>query len=493
MRSCRLILLALLALGAACSTGPSRRRPAVAKRAAAPVEGARLQLGFAPPADRARRPRFRADQQDERGLQVLPDGKLREWEAAGTTWIEIPPPAKRPASWTGADDLQAQLALASYRNGLSLAIRVKDDVHLGARSASALRRSDHVEVSLWPGRRPSSTTRPADRALGLRFRLGTVKQLVEILRPADEPWREAALASFGAAVPGGYQIEARLPLPLLTPLPSGSVDTVHYRVAVFDTDARETAAEAKLVVEGSARLDPPLLVPEAVQKRASLRACMAAEPDALWGYENGWRCSIPYAPETLPEDDGAPPSTVRLGHSLLTAPPTLTWIRERVIFVNLAGVQRGVAALYDKKSTLLSLMRLGVFGAFDPGNAQAKDSDVEPIKLPDETWAVAVTHAYPARARQAGGRCAAGHVIYLSIIALRGCLVSTPFAPAPEPEKPPYLEEIFRATLEDCEESVANDWTLSKDRKTIRVHSSLYPSRGKTTYTFKDGRYLPNS
>jgi hypothetical protein len=74
-------------------------------------------------------------------------------------------------------------------------------------------------------------------------------------------------------------------------------------------------------------------------------------------------------------------------------------------------------------------------------------------------------------------------------VALRGCLVSTPFAPAPAPPSPPFLEEIFRATLEDCESSLANDWSLSKDRKTIKVHSSLHPSRRGVTCVWRDGRY----
>jgi hypothetical protein len=489
------LLCAICVCAAGCGSSPlgvERRASSTRRPASRPASGEALQRGFTPPPERARRPRFRPEG-EERGVQALPDGGLREWEAAGVQWIEARPVSPRAPGWSGADDLQAKLALASYRGGLSLALAVKDDVHVGARYAAALDRSDHVEVELWPQRRPDRS-RAADRALGLHFRLGTVKQLVQLLHP-EEPWREGALSAFGVATAEGYQLEARLPLSLLTPLPAPSIDVVHYRVVVHDADARDgSAAEPTLVAEGSVKLDPPMQVPEAVQRRPSMRICMAAEPDALWGYENGWRCSVPYEEESLDDNDDVV-SGLRLGHSLLVSPPTLQWIRERVVLVNIAGVQRGVMALLDKKDTILSLMHLGVVGALDPGNPLAKDSDAEPLKLPDGSFAVAVTHTTPSwratggRPPHVGARCSVGHRIYLSIIALRGCLLSTPFAPAPEPPSPPFLEEIFRATLEDCESSVANDWSLSKDRKVIKVHSSLYPSRPAVTYAWRDGRY----
>lgn len=453
---------------------------------------------------------------------MLPDGDLREWEAAKVPFVE----AQRLASarrWSGANDLSARVAFASYGGGLSLALAVADDSARAAKVAAGLERSDHVLVELWPGVRPPTrsaalpsigraardpaptpTAALRDRALGIRFRLGTLRQLVVIEKPADESWREAALSAFGAAtgvtaakaVPG-YQLEARLPLSVLTPLPAPRIETLHYRITFFDADqgdAEAEAAEPTARAEGSLRLDPVLEVPEAVQRRPSVRVCMASEPDALWGFEGGWRCSLPYVDEELVEDDGngEKSSALRLGHSILPTPPTLVWLRERVIFVNLAGVQRGLAALLDKKETILSVMRLGVVGALDPGSTWARDSDAEPLKLPDGSWAVAVTHAEPARsALVAGGRCAAGHRVYLSILALRGCLTSTPHQPAPEPDPkhPPYLEEIFRLLLEDCEATSANDWTLSKDRSKITVHSSLYPARPPVVYRYEGGRY----
>jgi hypothetical protein len=496
MRPPSLLSLALAGVCFAIGCGPGEKGPpssgntSASKQSSSPTTEA-LARGVAVPAEKARRPRFRQNH-EESGLKVLPDGDLREWEtAAGVQWIEMTPPRKAASSWSGPSDLQAKLALASYGGGVSMAVAVQDDVHQKARFAAAIPRADHVEVELWPGRRPEAGSRALrDRALGLHFRMGSVRQLVEVLRP-KETWREAALSAAGAVVPGGYQVEARLPLSVLTPLPGAKIDRIFYRVTVYDADDAESLAEPTLAAEGESHLDPPLEVPEAVQRRASVRVCMAAEPEALWGHENGWRCSIPFERQGLGEDDAESSAAIRLGHSLLVAPPTLVWIRERLVFVNLAGVERGIVGLLDKRDTLLSVMRLGVIGAFDPGNTQAKDSDAEPMKLPDGTWAVAVTHSYPDRAMVEGGRCSAGHRIYLSILALRGCLVSTPFEPAPEPDKPPYLEEVFRLLLEDCGGTLANDWTLSKDRQTIAVHSSLHPSRTPQRYVYGEGRYRP--
>jgi len=465
------------------ATGPINFRPAVDE------ESAGLRRGAAPPPALARRPRFKPPTEEKRGLQVLPDGNLREWEVAGASWITLRP-VTGAKGFTGAEDLSAKLAVASYGSGLSLAVDVRDDRRRHAKVSATLRRSDHVEVEVWPGGRPRATLRLRDRAVGVRVLLGGLRELVELVRPS-EAWRQAAIRSFGADDPEGYHLEVRLPLPALTPLPAPRVDRLDYRVTVYDTDEEDEATEPTLRAEGSVSLDPPLEVPEAVQRRGSVRACIASEPDALWGYEGGWRCSVPYLEkDTVVDDDARPGSDLRFGHSLLPEPPTLVWIRERVIFVNLLGVDRGIAALLDKKGTLLSLLPLGVVGALDPGSTWAKDSDAEPIQLPDGAWAVAVTHAYPAATSVVpGGRCAVGHRVLLSVLALRGCLVSTPHVPAPDPPFPPYLEEVFRASLEDCEDTSAHDWTLSKDRSTITVHDSLYPGRAPRIYRYRDGRY----
>jgi hypothetical protein len=422
-------------------------------------------------------------------VRALPDGDLREWEAAGARWIEIRP-VPGASAHGGADDLSGRMALASYGAGLSLALQIRDESHRPARVAAALARSDHVEVELWPGGKPPpSSTKLRDRAVGVRLRLGTLRGLVEVLRPL-EAWRPAATSSFGAERSGGYHLEARLPLSTMTPLPSPRVERLDYRVTVHDADDEQASAVPTLRAEGSLRLDPALEVPEAVQLRPSVRACIAGEPDALWGYENGWRCSVPYVdPGVMVDDDALPQSELRLGHSVLPEPPTLVWIRERVIFVNLTGVNRAVAALFDKKDTLLSLLPLGVVGALDPGSTWARTSDAEPIRLPDGAWAVAVTHAYPAVSLVPGGRCAAGHRVFLSIIALRNCLVSTPQAPAPDPPAPPYLEEVFKVSLEDCAATSASDWELSKDHITITVRNSIEPTRSPRVYRYRMGRY----
>ena len=206
-------------------------------------------------------------------------------------------------------------------------------------------------------------------------------------------------------------------------------------------------------------------------------------------YVNGWRCGVPYQAAMIQEDDADPASPLRLGYARVPEPPRIVWTRERLMFINIVGRERGVAALLDRRDTILSVMPLGVVGAFDPGNPIVKESDAEPMTLPDGTYAVAVTHALGARPGELGGRCRAGHRVYLSVLALRGCLKSTPHAPAPDPPFTPYLEEVFRTLLEDCQGSVANDWSLSRDRKTISVHSSLHPALPPTRWVYKDGRY----
>ena len=97
-------------------------------------------------------------------------------------------------------------------------------------------------------------------------------------------------------------VEVRLPLSVLTPLPVPKIESLHYRVTVHDSDD-DGQARPSLRFEGTARLDPPLMVPEAVQKRASIRVCMATQPGTLWTYVHGWRCGVPYRPETLRIDD----------------------------------------------------------------------------------------------------------------------------------------------------------------------------------------------
>lgn len=473
----------LLCLGGCSGEEPARpeaqheRRSGAGDREQQPEQGEQWMRGAAVPPELARRPRLLAEETPP-GLMAVPDGELAEWQGQAR-WDRKAKPLG--AKYGGPADLEARVALASYSSGLSVAVEVRDDRHQPAQVAGALDRSDHVELELWPERR--------DAPLGLRFHLGTARQLVQVLRPA-EPWREQAISAFGAATPEGYRIEARVPLTALTPLPSPEVKRVHYRVTVHDADEAEEKAEPMLELTGTVDLTPAMTVPAAVRERPSVRVCFAAHRDALWAYENGWRCAVPYPWPHLVVDDRQNPPRIELAFPRVPDPPRIAWIRERVLFLNFIGLERGVAALLDGRETILSVMPLGVVGAEEPGNPRARDSDAEVLTLPDGTYALAVTHAQPAQAGPLGGRCAGGHRILLSILALKGALKSTPESPAPDPPPAtPFLEEVFRTVLEDCETSVANDWTLSRDARTIKVHSSLTPSRPAVRWVYRDGRY----
>jgi hypothetical protein len=364
---------------------------------------------------------------------------------------------------------------------VSLALEVKDERHRPAVAASAFGQADHVEVELWPGAGPGVP--------GIKLRLGTQRQLVEYVRPAEE-WRAKEVSAAGVPAGSGYRVEARLPLSTLTPLSSPRVERLRYRITVFDADEdADSKAQPTLRLEGTASLSPALEVPEAVQKRPSVRLCIASQAGAVWAYRHGWRCAVPYHDDAVARDDTQPRPQARLGFTRIPSPARIVWIRERLMFLNFIGARRGLAALLDGKETILSVMPLGVVGASDPGNPRAHDSGAEHFKLPDGSYAVAVVHSLPAVAGPLGGRCAAGHRIYVSIIALRGCLKSTPHKPAPDPPFTPFIEEVFRVQLEDCDGSVANDWSLSRDRTTIKVHSSLYPARPPVVWSYRSGRY----
>ena len=482
----------LLLLVAGCSDPAAPRKSDHRPTPATPGEDTTLVplRGSPVPARWSVRPRFPPPGQALQGLRALPDGDLAEWVGSTIHWDRNARPVGRPAGYSGRKDLEAWVGLASYGSGLSLAVLARDDSHQPARAASALEGSDHVEIELWPGAKVTPHT-------GLHLRLGTSRQLINVLRPEGEPWRETSISATGAALgaggsgPGGsgYQVEVRIPLSTLTPLPGPRVDAVRYRVTIHDADRDEKEAIPTLRIEGVARLTPSMDLPEAVQKRSSVRICLATQKGALWGYENGWRCAIPVELDAPSPDDTASVSAVAFGYARVPTPPRIVWIRERLLFVNFTSVDRGVAALLDGKDTILSVMPLGVVAAEDPGNPRVKDSGAETLKLPDGTWAVAATHAFPAQPGPLGGRCAGGHRVYLSILALRGCLKSTPHAPAPDPPFTPYLERVFQVLLEDCDSSAANDWSLSRDRRTIKVHSSLYPARPPTVWVFRDGRY----
>jgi hypothetical protein len=473
-----LLCTAVIAVGCSDSPQPVASSSKRSQRADAPQDPLPAAWLKGKPVD-ARwrsRPRFRPQRESPKSLRAMPDGDLGEWRKLAT-WITGRPVAGNADS--------GKLALASYGSGLSLAAIITDNRHVGAKAVSALSQSDHLELELWPGEKAGLAA--------VHVRVGTVRQLVDVLKPSGEPWRVRAISSAGVPkAGGGYVVEARLPLSVLTPLPTPKIKTLRYRVTVFDADGDSGARAAPGIrFEGRVTLDPPLMVPEAVQKRGSIRVCMATQRDSLWTYLHGWRCGVPHRPESFQTDDAAKEvAPMLLGHARVPEAAKIVWIRERLMFVNILGLERGVGALLDKRDTILSVVPLGVVGAFDPGNPRTHDSGAEGLELPDGTYAVAVTHTFPARLGPLGGRCRGGNRIYLSILALRGCLKSTPHKPAPDPPFTPFIEEVFRTLLEGCQGLEANDWRLSRDRRTITVHSSVHPNRPVQRWVFNDGQYV---
>jgi hypothetical protein len=181
---------------------------------------------------------------------------------------------------------------------------------------------------------------------------------------------------------------------------------------------------------------------------------------------------------------------LRLGYSYLPTVPELEGLREHLLFMNFAGVQRGLAALVDEENDVLSVLPLGVVGAEEPGNATTKHSDAKPIILPDGERALVIIHALPAETWGQKGRCLKKPRVFLSIVALRG--VHRLDAPIPSvlAGRPyPYLDEIFQTLLEDCDASAMNRWEFSADHKTIKVYNSIYPTQPAATYIYKGQRY----
>lgn len=489
---------------AAAASGSTSTHAAVAKGARQGPAYPPTRKGFSITPQLARKPRIKP--LGPPGLRAIPDGDLKEWkDSPAATWLEIDQPwqPSRPRLatpypgrsqlrrnvWQGKKDLSARIGLASYSGGISLALKVTDDVHRPALAVSALGQSDHVVLELIP-RGPRGEGKLARHLVGLRLRLGTKRQLIDLVKPRHQQRRLRLIAVTGVPQGRGYRLEAKLPLTALTPLPGPVVHSMGYRVTIYDSDAPSQAAQPTLRLSGELKLSPPLQVPEAVRKRASIRICQATQSEALWGYWHGWRCTVPYVQSGLTVGRD-PDRWVSSAHARVPGPPRLVWIRERLMFVNLPGQRRGVAALLDKNDTILSLFRLGVVGSLSPGNPLTRSSGAEHFKLPDGSWAVAVVHAIPATTTALGGRCGGGHQVSLSVLALRHCLTSTPHKPAPPPPRTPYIEEVLRVLLEDCTRRVANDWTLSKDRRTIRVHSSLYPTRPPVVHVYRGGRYVP--
>ena len=296
-----------------------------------------------------------------RGLHALPDGSLEEWQGRAVHWNRTARPVGRPAGYRGRADLHApRFGLASYGSGVSLALEVFDDSHRPAVATGVLGSSDHVEVELFPG----------DAGPGVKLQLGTLRKLVRFVRPA-QAWRERDVSAAGVASETGYRVEARVPLSTLTPLSGPRIAKIRYRVTLHDADADDLDGRTRptLRFEGSAVLSPPLEVPEAVQRRTSVRICAGSQADALWSFRNGWRCAVPYRDGAVPADDTAAPAGPRPGRTRIPSAPRIVWIRERLMFINFIGARRGLAALVDRGETILSVMPLGVVGSADPGKA----------------------------------------------------------------------------------------------------------------------------
>ncbi len=483
--------LALLALGpCACNKGAEDAKAATAAKPPTTLEegpaSKTLMKGFRPPKKWAVRPRPPKNVKD--GLRALPDGIFTEWGGDRVKWIKARGAIKGASGWTGPADLDGRLALASYSGGISLALEVKDDRRRAAAYAGALDTSDHVDLQLTPVA-DGELSPLARRAVGLHVRLGTVRQLIQQRGEAGIK-RPVSLTCTGVPTEDGYRLEAKIPLTAMAPLPGPVLKKIDFRVTLHDADEEGARAVPTVRFTGRVALDPAPRVHEAVRKRGSVRACMATVKSPLWGYWHGWRCAIPFERPTTQEEDGKSRSPLGLAFHRVPEPPRIVWIRERVLFINLPGLNRGIAALMDERKVITSLMRLGVVSAEDPGNPLSKNSGAEPFKLPDGTWAVAVTHAYPRAPGPLGGKCGGTHRVYLSVLALHRAFTSTPHKPAPQPDPPPEFKEILRVLLEDCRTTVANDWILSKDRQTIEVKSSLHPGRPAVVYDFKKGKYI---
>ncbi|MBW2731145.1 MAG: hypothetical protein JRH20_02060 [Deltaproteobacteria bacterium] len=432
----------------------------------------------------ARRPHFKRPVQG--GVRCNADGSLGEWQSL--RWFEKP---VRLRADSNTEDLSARMAVASYSGGLSLALVARDDSHVPAKALGMFGRTDAVEIVLTPAVVPKGMDASL---LGVRFWLGTFRTLVRFDKPSQR-WRDAAVASFGAETPQGWQLEARIPLSTLTPLPAPRVARWRYRVTLHDADGNEKSAHPSLRFEGEIRFDSVPEVHEAVRRRLSIRACMAAFPQrALWGFHNGWRCSVPYERRRFLSDDAAPGplESVALSHARMPTPPVLRYLRERVVLLNFPGLGRGLAALVKGDKTLISLLDVGIVGARSPGNGQTKESNAKSWRLPDGTWAFSVVHAFPeqpALARPLGGRCEDGRRVFLSIIAVRGAPHVTPHKVVPEPNPPPELEEVLRVQIAGCEDRVARRWRMSADAREVRIYDSLRPSSSPGLYVYDRGIY----
>ena len=450
----------------------------------------------------ARRPRLGVRERASRRCQ--PDGLVDEW--SGVPRIALVRESPKHLSEAGSPT--GYVSMTAYSSGICVMVEVRDKHHLAATSLSTLAKSDHVVVELEP-LYPSA--KPIKVKLGVRMHVGTQRQLVQFTVP-DEPWRAKAVRTEGRLEHDRYVLEMRLPLSTLVPLRVARTQHWRYRITVHDAPA-DGRPESRLRGQGVFHAKPAPSIPASVVHRSSVRICRARFSSALWNYEGGWRCAVPYW-------TGA--SGWRLANARLPSPPRFQYLRERVAIVNVPGLGVGIAALFDRHDKILSLLDFGVVGSKNPGNAHARDSDAEVFQLPDETWAFAMTHATAvhggrstgeclqrdrSRADQIGrggpcgsaGRipaevdvrqhCLAGHRVMRSVVALSGAPTVTPHKAVPDPKPPPRLVEVFRTIIDDCDESRAFAIERSRDKRTIVVRDRVFPLRKPVRFRYEGGWY----
>lgn len=464
------IIVSLVTQLVACSPkGPSRDSKASeqpSSSADSPATqfsgGGRRVRGMTPKPGWAAAPPEARNPPSNPGLRCNTDGKLDEWQSA--KWLPLSGGSERPDA--------GRWAYASYGRGLCVVVFVRDSSPKPATVVAALPKSDYVEVSV----QISGGVRKAP----LRLQVGSERKLVNFVASQDR-WRESLVSANGVAAEGGYVVEVRLPLSALTPVRSQTIERATLSVSLFDGDT--TRARSKKVAAQSveANFSPVLEVPLRIQQRVSSRICHGGFNNAVWSYDNGWRCSLVNPPTTIVEDD-MQQGSLSLAHIRVPEAPKIPLIAQRLVAFNFLGGGRGGLALVDPKETIYSIVHLGVVGRSDPGNERVKTAEARPFKLPDGDWAVEVVHSFLPGTQG----CSSAPETFLSIVALRRTTVGEPAAATP-----PYLEEIFRHPLNSCNTLDAWGWQIFPGDRRIQMNSILKPSARKRLFGYKEGRYRP--
>ena len=377
------------------------------------------------------------------------------------------------------DDL-AELSVASYPLGLCLAFRVVPRGTVVNKSPSIVRYRIKLQPIVDARWQVRWRRLPAEiqSLVGYTLEVDASGASTRIdTRPGDsESSRPAARIALGDY---GRQLEIRLPTRSLAPLPSPLVEKLRYSVVAFAGSDQRPVWQAA----GIWRLRPRLRVADAARRRAALRACFAAEPTALWGYEHGWRCSVPHRQARLSSDDGEDAPAIVLSHAVAPDPPRLKWIRERVVLVDLPGPKRGIAALFGRADRLMSLLQLGSLGSHRPKGDLATP---RPLRLPDGSWALRVEY-FGGRA-SARMRASASPWVYSAIVRVHGA-AHAPSLRGVRSNSQPELREVFRTVVRDAVGLSRRRVVLSRDKRRIKVYDQLNPLRPPWIYEFRGGRY----